>query len=78
MGKKLKFTLEEEEKIVDFVKNNEVLFNVRHKAFRDAELKNRLWLELANELHVDSEFSLILQFFADFIQSNRLLYSAHN
>lgn len=53
MSKKTKFTLEEEEKIIDFVKSNDILFNVKHKQFRDGEKKNRLWLQLAKELSSD-------------------------
>lgn len=53
MSKNVKFTAEDEEKIIDFVKSNEVLFNVKHQKFRDRECKNRLWLRLANEMNVD-------------------------
>lgn len=49
MGKKTKFSFEEEEKIINFVKHHEILYNVRNKSFRDSEAKNRLWLELAEE-----------------------------
>lgn len=50
MNKKIKFSLCDEERIIDFVKNHEILFNVRHPKFRDSEGKNRLWLQLADEL----------------------------
>lgn len=47
MNKKIAFSLCDEERIIDFVKNHEILFNVRHPKFRDSEGKNRLWLQLA-------------------------------
>ena len=49
MNKKNKLSLFDEEKIIDFEKNNEILCNFRHAKFRDSEAKNRLWLKLANE-----------------------------
>lgn len=55
VAKKMKFTNKEEEKIIDFVKTNEILFNTKHKNFRDSEKKNRLWLRLANDLNRDGK-----------------------
>lgn len=48
-AKSNKFSLEEEEQIIEFVQKNEILYNVHHMQFRDAEKKNRLWLQLADE-----------------------------
>lgn len=56
MSKKVKFSLEDEEKLIEFVKNNEILYNVRNKKFRDTEAKNRLWLELATEMGLEGEY----------------------
>lgn len=56
MNKKIKFSLCDEERIIDFVKNHEILFNVRHPKFRDSEGKNRLWLQLADELNAEGMF----------------------
>lgn len=60
---KVKFSDDEEEKIIDFVKSNEVLFNVKHGKFRDAEAKNRLWLTLANELNKDGMYLYVYCFY---------------
>lgn len=60
MGKKNKFTLEEEEKVIEFVKCNDMLFDVRNKKFCDSEAKNRLWLELANEMNKDGKSIIFL------------------
>lgn len=57
--KKNKFTDEEEEKIFDYVKTNEILFNVKHAKFRDSEAKNRLWLVLAKELNKDGMYYIL-------------------
>lgn len=59
MSKRVKFSYEEEERIIDFVETNEILFNVCHKNFRDSEAKNRLWLRLAAELDKDGEDILL-------------------
>ncbi|XP_031639821.1 transcription factor Adf-1-like [Contarinia nasturtii] len=53
MSKKIKFSLVDEEKIIEFVKTNEILYNVRHAKFRDAEAKNRLWLKLAESMGME-------------------------
>ena len=55
-SKKVKFTDTEEEKMIDFVKMNEILYNVKHAKFRDTEAKNRLWLSLATELGKDGMY----------------------
>lgn len=59
MSKRNKFTAEDEEKIIDFVKSNEIIYNVKHKKFRDTESKNRLWLTLANDLGMEGLYFLI-------------------
>lgn len=60
MSKKLKFSVEEEEKIIDFVKNNEILYNAKHKQFRETERKNFLWLQLAKDLKMDGLYSTLM------------------
>lgn len=55
MSKKVKFSAEEEEIIIEYVKSHEILYNVRSKNFRDTEAKNRLWLKLADEMERDGE-----------------------
>uniref|UniRef100_A0A034VDA4 MADF domain-containing protein n=1 Tax=Bactrocera dorsalis TaxID=27457 RepID=A0A034VDA4_BACDO len=52
---KIKFTTEDVEKIIDFVRNHEILYNKRHKDFRDREKKQRLWLEIAEQLDITAE-----------------------
>ena len=39
---KKKLTPEEEEQLIEFVKNNEVLYNAKHKKYREQEMKNRV------------------------------------
>ena len=53
MSQKVKFSLADEEQIIDFVKSNEVLYNVKHKHFRDSEAKNRLWKQLGEAFGKD-------------------------
>ena len=38
---------EDDEILIDFVKNNEILFNVKCKEFRQNQLKQNLWNEIA-------------------------------
>lgn len=62
MSRKVKFSKELEEQIIDFVKSNEILYNVKHKKFRDSEARNRLWLKLAESMEMDGKFFFLLQF----------------
>lgn len=52
---KIKWSEDEEERIIDYVRANEVLYNVHHGTYRDAEAKNRIWLKLSQELHKDGK-----------------------
>lgn len=53
MAKQIKFTSEDEERIIEFVKSNELIYNVQHKNYRDSEMKNRLWTEFAQKIGKD-------------------------
>lgn len=63
MSKKAKLTSEDEEKIIDFVKSNGILYNVKHQKFRDTESKNRLWVRLANDLNMDGLYFPLVWFY---------------
>lgn len=56
---KVKFTAEDEETLIDFVKSNEILYNAHHKKYRDSEAKNRLWLQLAQKIDKDGMYSFL-------------------
>lgn len=58
--KKIKFSDADEERIIDFVKSNDMLYQVKHPKFRDSEAKNRLWLSLAKELNKDGMYLYIV------------------
>lgn len=77
MSKKVKFTNEEEERIIDFVKSNKILYNAKHPKFRDSEAKNRLWLKSANELEKEGIFSTIIssKLFPSFPRYRSNIYS---
>ena len=55
---RVKFTEEDEETLIDFVKSNEVFYNVHHKHYRNTEAKSRLWLKLAQKINKDGTFIL--------------------
>lgn len=58
-AQKIKFTSSDEEKLIDFVKSHEILYDVKHKDFRNTEKKNRLWLKLANDLNMNGLYCLL-------------------
>lgn len=64
---KVKFTAQDEETLIDFVKSNEILYNAHHKNYRDTEAKNRLWLKLAQSINKDGMyfFKVIREFHFD-------------
>lgn len=47
-NKNVVWTLEEDEILIDFVKNHEPLYNVKCKDYRKTQLKLNLWREIAN------------------------------
>lgn len=56
MAKQTKFTLEDEEKIIDFVKQNEFIYDTRNPNYRNSDMKNRMWTEFAKGIKKDGEF----------------------
>lgn len=72
-AKKVKFTPEEEEKIIEFVKSKEIFYNETHKQFRDTEARNRLWLELAKDMNKDGIFFLHFFLFICKLMSQQIL-----
>lgn len=40
-----------DEKLIELVRNTEELYNMGHKFYFDAALKNRRWLEIAEKLN---------------------------
>lgn len=40
----------EDETLIDFVKNNEVLYNVKHRDYRNSQLKQKLWSDIGSIL----------------------------
>jgi hypothetical protein len=41
----------EDELVIDFVKNHEMLYNVKSKEYRQAQLKQNLWCEIGGTLN---------------------------
>lgn len=44
------WTLEQDEMLIDFVKNHELLYNVKCKDYRKTQTKLHLWKKIANIL----------------------------
>lgn len=54
--KKIELTEEEEETLIDLIKNNEELYNVRHEKYKNKHHKDRLWLEIAENMNKPGEY----------------------
>lgn len=50
-----KFSVEQREQLIDFVKEHEQLYKVQHREYKDAEAKERLWKEIGRILNKDCE-----------------------
>lgn len=44
------FSYYEKKKIIEFVKDNEILYNIKHHKFRDSKMKKKLWAQLSDEV----------------------------
>ena len=53
LSKHRKFTNAEEAKIINFVKNNEILYNNANPGFKNIGAKYQLWSILAKDLNKD-------------------------
>lgn len=49
----LKFTKEAEERVIDFVKINEIWYTARSANYRDNIIKNLLWVQLDDDLRCE-------------------------
>lgn len=47
---KLDFSLEEEESLIDFVKQNNVLYNPKHRDYKNKMFRDRIWEDIAATL----------------------------
>lgn len=54
-----RFTAEEDEEIIDFVRTNNCLHDISHKQFKNNDHKHRLWIELAAKQNRDGELILL-------------------
>lgn len=58
---RVKFTEEDDDKIIGFVELHPALFDARDPKYRDSMLKSKLWLELAGQLNKDGKLKLFLE-----------------
>lgn len=52
---KIKFSPEDEETLIDMVKENAELYNPRHEKYKDKHHKDRIWLDIAKQMNKPSE-----------------------
>lgn len=54
---KLDFTLEEEDQIIDFVKQHPLMYNPKEPGYKEREKKDRLWNDLGEKLNKPGVYS---------------------
>lgn len=50
MSGNVTWTYENDEELIDFVKNHEALYNIKSKEYRQAQLKQNLWNKIGIKL----------------------------
>lgn len=55
------WTSENDEQLIDFVKNHEALYNVKSKEYRQAQMKQNLWSEIGLTLQKSGVCSTKIQ-----------------
>lgn len=55
MATKQTFSAEDEEKLIEFVKSNDLIYNIQHQDYRNSTKKQRLWTEFAQTIGKDGE-----------------------
>ncbi|XP_039281013.1 uncharacterized protein LOC120348702 [Nilaparvata lugens] len=55
MDNKTKFSKEEEEKLIDLIRQNEVLYQISHPDYRNSFLKNKTWKNIAATMEKSME-----------------------
>lgn len=58
--KKLDFTKDEESKIIDFVKQNPLLFDPRHVDYKNKIMKDKLWNDIAKTMEKTGFLNFLL------------------
>lgn len=54
-SKKRKFTQQEEDRLIEFVKSNSFLYDKEHRDYRNIELRDRTWKKFAKQVNINSE-----------------------
>ncbi|CAH4031821.1 unnamed protein product [Pieris brassicae] len=60
MSGNVTWTSENDEQLIDFVKNHEALYNIKSKEYRQAQMKQNLWNEIGITLQKSVRFILAL------------------
>lgn len=51
-----KFSSEEDEKLIDYVEKEPILYDVAHTNYRNALMKANAWIEIGKEIGRDGEY----------------------
>lgn len=53
-----KFSAVEDEKLIDLVEKNEILYNVSHANFKNSQMRNDTWNQVGLEISKTGEYSI--------------------
>lgn len=53
------FTNEQKEVLIEFVKEHPCLYKLSDPMYKETEMKNRLWQEIAQKLKIESNFRIL-------------------
>lgn len=73
---KVVFTIEEEQRLIDLVREEPALFNVRHPDFKKIKLRESKWLEISEKVGRSSKF-VFLVFKFDLIYPTNQSFRSH-
>lgn len=65
----MSFSPDDDEQIIEFVKSNTSLYDIKDHRFRDIHVKDRLWKSLADLLGKDCEYLFHLYLYVQFSHS---------
>lgn len=55
---RLEFTIEQEEQLIEFVKENPALYDPKDTQYKNKNFRDRLWNEFGNKIEKSGKFSL--------------------
>ena len=63
-GDTLKLTKAQTDKLIDHVRDREVLYNLTHKDYHKDDIKRNNWIEIAEKMGIDDGGEFVIYLFA--------------